>query len=115
MTGVGNQIATRASGSPVLHIQLPGLVWDLERRNQFRHELEQWRAVSHSVILVDLPPASVPEAVLLAENLPQLIWLVDAGKSHARDTRLHLETLRHARCKLVGAVLNHELEPLIKL
>jgi hypothetical protein len=26
-----------------------------------------------------------------------------------------LETLRHARCKLVGAVVNHEPEPLIKL
>jgi hypothetical protein len=57
----------------------------------------------------------LPEAILLAENLPQVLWLVDSGKSHARETRLHLETLRHARCKLVGAVLNHEPEPLITL
>ncbi len=110
-----NQALAQVKSPSVIHIELPGLVWDLDRRIQFQNELDQWQAVSRSVILVDLPPASVPEAVLLAENLPQLIWLVDAGKSHARETRLHLETLRHARCKLVGAVLNHEPEPLIKL
>jgi hypothetical protein len=101
--------------TPVVHIQLPGLVWDLERRIQFQQELEKWQNIPHAVVLVDLPPASLPEAILLAENLPQVLWLVDSGKSHARETRLHLETLRHARCKLVGAVLNHEPEPLIKL
>ena len=100
---------------PVVHVQLPGLVWDLERRIQFQQELEKWQSVPHAVVLVDLPPASLPEAILLAENLPQVLWLVDSGKSHARETRLHLETLRHARCKLVGAVLNHEPEPLISL
>ena len=100
---------------PVVHVQLPGLVWDLERRIQFQQELEKWQNVPYAVVLVDLPPASVPEAILLAENLPQVLWLVDSGKSHARETRLHLETLRHARCKLVGAVLNHEPEPLISL
>jgi hypothetical protein len=110
-----NKSLAQSRQPSVIHIELPGLVWDLDRRIQFQTELEQWQSVSRSVILVDLPPASVPEAVLLAENLPQLIWLVDAGKSHARETRLHLETLRHARCKLVGAVLNHEPEPLINL
>jgi len=101
--------------TPVVHVQLPGLVWDLERRIEFQQELEKWQSVPYAVVLVDLPPASLPEAILLAENLPQVLWLVDSGKSHARETRLHLETLRHARCKLVGAVLNHELEPLITL
>ncbi|MDB6017052.1 MAG: Polysaccharide export protein [Pedosphaera sp.] len=110
-----NQKLAQAKVASVIHIQLPGLVWNLERRIQFQTELDNWRAISSAVILIDLPPASVPEAILLAENLPQVIWLVDSGKPHARETRLHLETLRHARCKLVGAVLNHEPEPLIKL
>lgn len=105
----------QAKAASVIHVQLPGLVWNLERRIQFQEELEKWQGVSSAVILVDLPPASVPEAILLAENLPQVLWLVDSGKSKAADTRLHLETLRHARCKLVGAVLNHEPVPLIKL
>jgi capsular polysaccharide biosynthesis protein len=110
-----NQKLAQAGAASVIHVELPGLVWNLERRIQFQTELEECLAASHAVILVDLPPASVPEAILLAENLPQLIWLVDSGRSHARETRLHLETLRHARCKLVGAVVNHEPEPLIKL
>ena len=99
------------------HIELPGLVWDLDRRIQFQNELEQWKSVSRSVILVDLPPACrCRKRCCWPKIYPQLIWLVDAGKSHARrNPRLHLETLRHARCKLMGAVLNREPEPLINL
>jgi len=104
-----------AKSTPVVHVQLPSLVWDLERRIQFQQELEKWQKIPYAVVLVDLPPASLPEAILLAENLPQVLWLVDSGKSQARETRLHLETLRHARCRLIGAVLNHEPEPLIPL
>jgi len=110
-----SQKLMQAAAASVIHVQLPGLVWNLERRIQFHEELEKWQSVSTAVILVDLPPASVPEAVLLAENLPQVLWLVDSGKSKAAETRLHLETLRHARCKLVGAVLNHEPVSLMKL
>lgn len=99
---------------PVAHIPLPGWVWNLERRKQWQSALMQWRNIESLVLFVELPPASVPEAVLLAENLPQLIWLVDSGKAHARETRQQLETLRHARCRLVGAVLNHEPPPALR-
>jgi Mrp family chromosome partitioning ATPase len=67
------------------------------------------------VLLVELPPASVPEAVLLAENLPQIVWLVDSGKPQIRETKEQLDMLRHAKCRIVGAVLNHEPDPIIKL
>ncbi len=110
-----SQKLMQARAASVIHVQLPGLVWNLERRIQFHEELEKWQSVSSAVILIDLPPASVPEAILLAENLPQVLWLVDSGKSKAVETRMHLETLRHARCKLVGAVLNHEPVSLMKL
>ncbi len=105
----------RSGAGSVVNIQLPGMLWDLDRRVQFRRELDQCRASSRAVVLVDLPPASVPDSILLAENLPQVIWLADSGRSQSRETRLHLDTLRHARCKLVGAVLNHEPESLISL
>ncbi|HMP84990.1 MAG TPA: hypothetical protein PKA41_20050, partial [Verrucomicrobiota bacterium] len=62
-----------------------------------------------------LPPASSPESVLLAENLPQVVWLADSGKARVRETRRQLETLRHAKCRLAGAVLNHEPEPAFTL
>jgi len=90
----------------VVHIPLPGWVWNLERRKQWQSALHEWSRLENVVILIELPPASAPEAVLLAEELPNLVWLTDSGTSKADDTRAQLETLRHARCRLVGAVLN---------
>ena len=63
----------------------------------------------------ELPPACVPESVLLAESLPQMLWLVDSGTPEIRETKEQLEMMRHAKCHFVGAVLNHEPEPIIKL
>ncbi|MEW6305519.1 MAG: polysaccharide biosynthesis/export family protein [Verrucomicrobiota bacterium] len=93
---------------PLVHIPLPGWVWNLERRKQWQAALNHWRQIDNIVILVELPPASVPEALLLAENLPNVVWLADSGRSGALETREQLDTLRNARCRLVGAVLNHE-------
>ena len=99
---------------PMVHIPLPGWVWNLERRKQWQSALSQWRSIDNIVILVELPPASQPEAVLLAQNLPNLIWLSDTGVVHAGPTREHLETLRNARCNLVGSVVNHAEKPAFK-
>lgn len=101
------------NAQPVVHIPLPGWVWNLERRKQWEKALEYWRQIDNLVIFVELPPASEPEAVLLAEHLPQLIWLVGSGKADARETAAQLETLRHARCNLVGAVLNQAPPPVL--
>lgn len=106
---------TGPNALPIAHIPLPGWVWNLERRKQWQSALAHWRAIDNLVLLVELPPASLPESVLLAENLPQLIWLVDSGKPRMRATREQLETLRHAKCRLVGAVLNHEPKPIFQL
>ena len=99
---------TGPNSQPVVHIPLPGWVWNLERRKQWREALSHWRTIDNLVILVELPPASVAEAVLLGSNLPNLIWLADCGTAHAGATREQLEVLRHARCNIVGSVLNRE-------
>ncbi|MBE0544498.1 MAG: hypothetical protein IH623_24425 [Verrucomicrobia bacterium] len=112
------EIAHQFTGSNApltAHIPLPGWAGNLERRKQWQKALAHWRTVDNLVLLVELPPASVPEAVLLAESLPQVIWLADSGKSHSRVVRQQLETLRHAQCRLVGAVLNHEPKPVFAL
>jgi protein involved in polysaccharide export with SLBB domain/capsular polysaccharide biosynthesis protein len=96
---------------PLVHIPLPGWTWNLERRKQWQGALNVWRKIDNVVILVELPPASMPESVLLASNLPNLLWLVESGKSEATETRNQLQTLRHARCNLVGAVINRALTP----
>jgi polysaccharide biosynthesis/export protein len=99
---------TGPNSQPVVHIPLPGWVWNLERRKQWREALNHWRKIDNLVILVELPPACVAEAVLLGSNLPNLVWLADSGKADAGETRVQLNTLRDARCNLVGAVLNRE-------
>ena len=98
---------------PVVHIPLPGWVWSYERRKEWHTALQHWYKIENVVILVELPPASVPEAVLLAEHVPQLVWL-SGGEADPAHTRKELETLRHARCNLVGAVLNRETVPVIR-
>ena len=102
------QKLTGPNSQPVVHIPLPGWVWNLERRKQWREALNQWRQIDNLVIFVELPPACVPEAVLLGSNLPNMLWLSESGSARATDTVAQLETLRHARCNLVGAVLNKE-------
>ncbi|MDB6059173.1 MAG: Protein involved in polysaccharide export, contains domain of the beta-grasp fold, partial [Verrucomicrobiales bacterium] len=92
----------------IVQIPLPGWVWNLERRQQWQAALAEWQNIENLVFLVELPPASESEAILLAENVPQLIWLCQSGKVTVSEVRSQLETLRHAGCNLVGAVLNHE-------
>jgi len=115
-------MATRPSNMPpasrparTAHIPLPGKVWDLAHRKEWETTLAHLQRMDNLVLLVELPPASQPEAVLLAESLPQVIWLADSGKAGVRDTRQQLQTLRHAKCRLVGAVLNHEPKPVFDL
>jgi protein involved in polysaccharide export with SLBB domain/capsular polysaccharide biosynthesis protein len=97
---------TGENAQPQVHIPLPGWVWSLERRKQWQSALKQWRNIENTVILVELPPACDPEAVLLAENIPNVIWLSDGGKADASESREQLQTLRDARCNLVGTVMN---------
>jgi len=99
---------TGPNSRPMVHIPLPGWVWNLERRKQWREALQHWRQIENLVIFVELPPGEVPESVLLGCNLPNVIWLTDSGTADAAETRAQLETLRHARCNLVGAVLNRD-------
>ena len=111
------EVAERLTGpnsQPVVHIPLPGWVWNLERRKQWREALQHWSQIENVVILVELPAASVPEAVLLAENLPNVVWLTASGQAGAIETSEQLETLRHARCRLAGAVLNRAPESFLR-
>lgn len=112
---VSAQLA-HASDQALVHIPLPGWVWNLDRRKEWQTALGQWSLIDNVVILVELPPSDLAESVLLAQNLPNLLWLVDSGRADATETRRQLQTLRDARCHLVGALLNHQPSaPLQKL
>jgi protein involved in polysaccharide export with SLBB domain len=101
-----NQIFS-PEGTSIVHIPLPGWVWNLEHRKDWLTSLNTWGADENVVVLVELPPASTPEGVLLAQNLPNVLWLSDTTKADALETRQQIETMRLARCNLVGAVVNH--------
>lgn len=81
-------------------------IWDLERRNQWQRAISMWRTIDNLVILVDLPPMASPETLLLVENMTNLVWLTESHRAEAGETIEHIETLRHARSHLIGAVLN---------
>ena len=100
------QKLTASDPQTFVHIPLPGWVWNLERRKQWQGALSQWKRIENVVIFVELPPASMPESVLLATKLPNVIWLARAGRARAWATRNYIQTLRDARCNVVGAVLN---------
>ncbi|HYE30046.1 MAG TPA: polysaccharide biosynthesis/export family protein [Methylomirabilota bacterium] len=85
-----------------------GWVWDLERRKQWQNAMTQWQREDHMVLFVELPPAERPESILLAENLPQVVWLSRAGVADSQETTKQVETLRAAGCNIVGAVFNDE-------
>jgi protein involved in polysaccharide export with SLBB domain/capsular polysaccharide biosynthesis protein/Mrp family chromosome partitioning ATPase len=99
---------TDAECPSLINLPLSGRAWNWERRKQWETALEMWSAIKHVVIFVELPPASVTETVLLAENIPNLLWVVDGRSSDAAETRADLENLRSAGCHLIGTVLNRE-------
>jgi protein involved in polysaccharide export with SLBB domain/Mrp family chromosome partitioning ATPase len=100
------QALVSAAAQPVVEIPLPGWVWSLERRKQWQQALRELNHIHDLVVLVELPPASEPEAVLLSENFSQLIWLCGKDMADAAETDNQLETLRQCQSRLVGAVLN---------
>lgn len=106
--------AVPQNSAAIVHIPLPGWVWNLEKRRQFQAALKHWSQIENIVIIIELPPASVPESVLLAENLPNVVWLTDCRESAAMQTREHLETFRNARCNLAGAVLHRAPDSVLK-
>jgi len=91
----------------VLRLPLPGWVWNLQRRNQWRAAMQHWSRLGNVVILVDLPAAPVPEALLLAESLPNIVWVSDGLTSDAAATRRQVHSMRQARCHMAGVMMNH--------
>jgi len=82
--------------------------WDATRRNLWHSACDRWRHTDHVVVLVELKGPDQPGTLLLAEALPQVIWLCSSGQARAPLTSRRLDMLRDARCRLVGMVLNRE-------
>lgn len=80
--------------------------WNTEHRLKLDSALNLWSRHRGGVIFVELPPASRPETLLMAERLPQILWVGASGSSLGAAITEQLAIYRHAGCKLLGAMLN---------
>jgi protein involved in polysaccharide export with SLBB domain/capsular polysaccharide biosynthesis protein len=80
--------------------------WTPEQRQQWQTALAHWRKLTGVAILIELPAVEQPEALLIAEQLPNLIWASSSGVSLVEKIQDNLRMYRDAGCKLVAALLD---------
>ncbi|MFN0075196.1 MAG: SLBB domain-containing protein [Prosthecobacter sp.] len=80
--------------------------WTLEQRQQWQAALAHWRLLEGVVVLVELPTVTQPEALLLAEQLPNLVWAGASGGSCVQQVSDSLRMYRDTGCRLVAAMLD---------
>jgi len=80
--------------------------WTPEQRQQWQAALALWRKLTGVVILIELPPVEQPETLLIAEQLPNLIWAGSSGTCLVQKVQDTLRMYRDAGCKLVAALLD---------
>lgn len=85
-----------------------GWRWDAGPYRQWQAALARWQGGDATVVLVELPSADRPEALVLAETLPQVLWLAGSGDARGRTVAEHLATYRAAGCRIPGVLLNRE-------
>lgn len=87
--------------------------WSLEQRQQWQSALTRWKSLHGVVILLELPSVERSEALLIAEQLPNLIWVGASGNTPVQKVSDTLRMYRDAGCRLVAALLDRapELKP----
>lgn len=92
------------------HLQLPAWEWNIAQCAQWRSALAKCHSAEHLVVLTRLPPACVKESIMLAQEMPNLLWLGARAMAESREIQTHVALLRGARCRLAGAVLNRHAQ-----
>ncbi|HUR44360.1 MAG TPA: SLBB domain-containing protein [Candidatus Saccharimonadales bacterium] len=75
-------------------------------RRTWEHALAAWRGEENALILVELPPASTAEGLLLASGMPNVLWISGLGIADVALTRKCLMNLRNMNTQLIAAALN---------
>jgi protein involved in polysaccharide export with SLBB domain len=65
-----------------------------------------WQQEENAVVLVELPPATTSDALLLCSAVPNVLWLAAADVADTQTTRTCVTSLRNTGCHLIGAALN---------
>ena len=87
--------------------------WTPDQRQQWQAAMAHWRTLTGVVVLIELPAVDQPETLLIAEQLPNLIWAGSSGASLVQKVQDSLRMYRDAGCRLVAALLDRapELRP----
>jgi protein involved in polysaccharide export with SLBB domain len=65
-----------------------------------------WQHEENALVLVELPPATTADALLLCSAVPNVVWLAAANRAESHTTRTCVTSLRNTGCNLIGAALN---------
>ena len=79
--------------------------WDANQRQQWLVAITQWSAAGNLVVLVELDQPQRAETLLVAERLPNLLW-VGSSCSESAKVRQHIGLYHAAGCRLIGALLD---------
>lgn len=104
----GKVIARLEHGHParIALVEPPGWTWDAGQRSRWVEALARWQTLPRLALLVELPPLEQLGSLLLAETLPQCLWLTRAGQVQQADIQPEVDTLRQGGIRLTGAFLN---------
>jgi protein involved in polysaccharide export with SLBB domain/uncharacterized protein involved in exopolysaccharide biosynthesis len=80
--------------------------WSMERRARWAEALRHWRTLPRLALLVEIPPATSLEAVLLAETLSHVLWLSRSGAVEQDEVAPVIKTLRASDAHLAGVLAN---------
>ena len=100
-------VLARLSAEPetVVHLSLDDeWKWNATQRQQWFASVMRWSSSGNTALLVELPDPQKAETLLLAERLPNLVWV---GRSSCESQRVsEPSALYHAAgCRLIGAML----------
>jgi len=91
----------------VIHLVLDAeWKWTQDQRQQWQRSLSLWSQARNTVILVQLTAPSQASTLLVAERLPNLLWISQSACTLAESAKTQLSTYRAAGCRLVGALLD---------
>jgi hypothetical protein len=102
-----DQTLTAGTEGASLNVQSLRWIWNVENRRQWRKAMEKCGAMESAAVFIELPPVNDRESVLLAEHVPNVVWLCGQGRTNESQTRSEIEMLRCAGVQLVGAVMNN--------
>ncbi|CAN5862412.1 hypothetical protein BH11VER1_BH11VER1_19880 [soil metagenome] len=97
----------RREPEQIVHLSLTDeWQWSALQRKQWADALAHWSKEPNIVVLVELTAPKKPEILLVAERMPNLLWIGAGGESQVSTIQAQIEIYRSAGCRMVGALLH---------